>query len=409
MTSRRKFISNSILAGSSLLIAPSWVNGLLAQSNTNDDFVKQAKELHKQILTLDSHADTPLWMSNKKYDFEQNNSSLQGSKVDLMRMQEGGLWSVFFAVFLGQTELTPENREKAYNDANNIFDLINTKINQNIQGAALAYEPEDALKLKKLGKRAIYLGMENGFPIGLDLSRIAHFYKKGARYITLCHSSTDKNGKIHEGVSAFGEKVIAEMERLGIMSDVSHISEDSFADVMRLSKKPIIASHSSSRAICDHPRNLNDEQLRQIAYNGGVAQLCILSDYVKAPTPNPDYDAAMQIFSAKYPVWEKLTPEQRDSAVVEYYAIEAKYPGDLATVKQAIDHLDHMIKVTGIEHVGIGTDFDGGGGLADCADVSQLYMLTAEMLRRNYTESDIEKIWSGNFIRVFAENRKAIK
>lgn len=416
MNNRRKFLLNSLLAGTGLLIAPPLSKQLFASQASDNDFIKHAKKIHEKILTVDSHVDTPLWLSNDKFQFQANNASLKGTKVDIPRMQEGGLWSVFFAVFLGQTELTDENRKKAYDEANRIYDLIEQRISSISNVAALAYEPKDAFNLKKKNKRAVFTGIENGFPIGLDLSKIEYFYNRGARYITLCHSwnndicdsSTDKKGKLYNGLSNFGEKVIHEMERLGIMVDVSHISDESFADVVKLTKRPIIASHSSARAICNHPRNLSDEQLQQLAYNGGVAQLCILSDYVKEPAPNPDLDSAMKSFSEKYPVWEKLTPDQRDNAVAEYYEIQETYPGELATVKDAIDHLEHMIKVAGIDHVGIGTDFDGGGGLADCTDSSQLYMLTAEMLKRKFSEKDIEKIWSGNFMRVFKENRKAV-
>jgi membrane dipeptidase len=264
----------------------------------------------------------------------------------------------------------------------------------------------DAYRIEDLGKRAIFIGVENGFPLGLDLNIVEVFYNKGARYITLCHtknndicdSSTDTTE--HNGLSAYGEEVVLEMNRLGMMVDVSHISDSSFYDVINLSKTPVIASHSCARAICDNPRNLNDDMLKKLAENGGVIQMCILSDYVKAPKPYPERDSAQNTLRVKYRGFDDLTKEEMAMARKEWYAIDTIFPRKLATVSDAVDHIDHMVKVAGIDHVGIGTDFDGGGGLADCQDVSQLGNITLELVNRGYSEDEIQKIWGGNIMRV---------
>jgi len=200
-----------------------------------------------------------------------------------------------------------------------------------------------------------------------------------------------------------GFKVVQEMNRIGMMVDVSHISDSSFFDVLEVTTKPVIASHSCARAICDNPRNLNDDMLKALAKNGGVVQMCILSDYVKTPDPYPERDSAFQTVREKYNYFRDLTDEEEKLARRDWYHADSLYPRDLATVADMVDHIDHMVKVAGIDHVGIGTDFDGGGGLADCVDVSQMGNVTLELVKRGYSEEDIQKIWSGNIMRVMRE------
>jgi membrane dipeptidase len=186
-----------------------------------------------------------------------------------------------------------------------------------------------------------------------------------------------------------------------MMIDVSHISDASLFDVLRISKAPIIASHSCSRAICDNPRNLTDEGLRAIAKNGGVIQVCILTDYVKTPDPNPARDSARAVLRLKYNNFEGLTDEQEKAGWEEWRAVSKKFPQRLATVQDVVDHIDHIVKVAGIDHVGIGTDFDSGGAVSGCFDVSEMGNITLELVKRGYTEEQIRKIWGGNFMRVF--------
>jgi len=277
--------------------------------------------------------------------------------------------------------------------------------------AEVATTSADAERLKNLGKRAIYIGMENGFPLGTDLNRISEFYNRGVRYITLSHSrnneicdaSTDASGPEHNGLSAFGEKAVHEMNRLGMMIDVSHISDLAFYDVMKVTQYPVIASHSNARSVCDHPRNLNDEMLVALKENGGVIQVCVLSDYVKTAEPDPIRDAARNEVREKYNFFTGLTDKEMEEAREEWYRINEEYPQELATVADLVDHIDHIVNLIGIDYVGIGTDFDGGGELDDLRDAAQLGNITLELVLRGYSQDDIEKIWAGNFMRVFRE------
>jgi membrane dipeptidase len=269
----------------------------------------------------------------------------------------------------------------------------------------------DAYRLEKEGKRAIFIGIENGYPIGNDISLIQDYYDRGARYITLCHtrnndicdSSTDDNGPEHDGLSQFGEEVVKEMNRLGIMIDVSHASDASFYDVLQLSNTPVIASHSCARAICDNPRNLDDDMLRALADNGGVIQMCILSAYVEEPQPNPERDSARAALREKWNNWDNLSDEEMKLARKDWQDMNVQFPRKLSSVKKVVDHIDHMKEVAGIDHIGIGTDFDGGGGVEGCYDVSEMGNITIELVRRGYTEEEIEKIWGKNLMRVMSQ------
>ena len=339
----------------------------------------------------------------------RNDARNGGSRVDFVKMKEGGLDASFFAVFIGQGSRDAASNKKAKEKALKIFGAIKSQVNKYANLAELAFSPSDVYKIRKTGKRAIYIGIENGYPVGTELKNIEEFYKLGARYITLCHSrnndicdsSTDKNGEEHKGLSKFGEKVVIEMNRLGMMVDVSHISDKAFYDVLKISKVPIIASHSSARAICKHPRNMDDEMLKALAKNGGVIQLCILNSYIKQQPPNPKRDEAFKQLRKKYNNFTNLTEEQRKNASKDWRQINIDFPEVLATVEEAVDHIDHMVKVAGIDHVGIGTDFDGGGGISGFYDISEAGNITYELVKRGYSATDIEKIWSGNFLRVF--------
>ena len=372
---------------------------------------EQARQIHENILTLDSHTDTPLMMGNRGIDLAVKNDPQQGGgKVDFPRMKEGGLNSAFFAVFLGQGETSPEAWKIARERAYNTFQIIHNALEDNHDVAELALTPDDAYRLKEKGKKAIYIGLENAYPIGDDLSLVQKYYDLGARYITLTHtrnnhfsdSSDDPDGAEHGGLSDMGKKLIKEMNRLGMMVDVSHISDDAFYDVLEITTFPVIASHSNARAVYDHSRNLDDDMLKALAENGGVVQLCFL--YVTELPPNPPRDSARAELRERFNNFQNLTEEQMEQARREWYAIELNFPSQLPTVSDMIDHLDHIVNLIGIDHVGIGSDFDGGGQLEDCFDVSEMHNLTVEMLRRGYSKEDIEKIWSGNFMRVFREN-----
>ncbi|MBN2316871.1 MAG: dipeptidase [Sedimentisphaerales bacterium] len=373
----------------------------------------KAAKIHAEVLTIDTHVDTPMKLLRPNFDFGQHHDPrTTGSKVDLPRMEEGGLDAVFFAVYIPQGPRTPQGNQRAKEQAIQRFDAINQTIDAHSTHLELARTPEDAYSIEKSGKRAIYIGIENGYAMGNDISLIQHYYDLGARYITLshiknndiCDSSTDTPE--HRGLSAFGKKVVAEMNRLGMLVDVSHISDEAFDDVMEITKAPVIASHSCARVLCDHPRNLNDEKLVKLAENGGVIQVCVVSSYVKKTAPNPEWETAVKALKQKYMNPKELSKKEQKNAQEEQKALDKKYPRQFATVSDVVDHIDHIVRVAGMDHVGIGTDLDGGAGLNGCYDVSELGNITLELVRRGYTKEQIRKIWAGNFMRVF---RKAIE
>jgi membrane dipeptidase len=394
-----------------------WMMGVLCSSyfqcshNLTDEELRQkAMEIHQKILTIDSHVDTPLQLLYENFDLAARHDTQNGGgRLDLPRMKEGGLDAAFFAVFVGQGERTPAGNLQAKERALMIFDRIYDVISRNNELAEIALTPADAYRLQDLGKRAIYIGIENGYTVGQDLNLLEHYFKLGARYVTLCHtknndicdSSNDEKGPEHGGLSEFGKQVVAEMNRLGMMVDVSHVSDAAFYDVLELTQAPVIASHSCARALCDNPRNLDDAMLKKLAENDGVIQMCIFSDYVKTVPLNPEREAAIGAHKEKYKNWDSLSVAEQKHGHAEWIELDQKFPRETATVADVVNHIDHMIKVAGINHVGIGTDFDGGGGLNDCNDVSELKNITLELVRRGYSEEEIEKIWSGNFIRVF--------
>ena len=378
-----------------------------SKAQDSEKLKTKAARIHKAAFTVDSHTDTPLSFSNKKFNIALDNSQvIKHSCVDFPRMKKGGLDAVFFAVFTSQGPRTADGNAKANAKAEQIFDSIYAATNRNSNICGVATTPEEAYKLVKKNKSVVFIGVENGYPIGNDISNVKHFYDRGARYITLCHtknndictSSTDTANT--KGLSVFGVKVVNEMNRLGMMIDVSHASDQSFYDVIKLSKAPVIASHSCSRALCDNPRNLTDDMLQALAANNGVVQMCILSDYVKKSPPNPERDSARQALRKKYNNFQDLKDEQWEAANSEWNSIDTRFPQVMATVSDVVDHIDHMVKIAGIDHVGIGTDFDGGGGVADCKDVSQMGNITLELVKRGYSKKDIEKIWGGNLMRV---------
>ena len=394
----------------SLIIIHSTLLGALPASEKN---IRKAKRIHEKVLTIDSHNDTPLRMVRPDFDWgERHDAKSSRSKVDLVRMEEGGLDGAFFAIFVGQGPRTTEGYEKVKQRTMMIFDTLLNAINRYPDKVGLALTPDDAYRLEKEGKRVAFIGVENGYPVGKEIGMVQALYDRGARYITLvhtrnndiCDSSTDTLG--FDGLSDFGSEVVAEMNRLGMMIDVSHASDASFYDILEITRSPIIASHSCARALCDNSRNLDDEMLRALAANGGVIQMCILSDYVKIPAPNPQRDSARAAVREKFRGFEDLTDEEMKQARKEWYGIEDQFPRELANVSEVVDHIDHIVEVAGIDHVGIGTDFDGGGGVTGCYDVSEMGNITLELVERNYSEEDIRKIWGGNLMRVMNEDRR---
>ena len=319
---------------------------------------RQAQELHNRVLTLDTHCDTPMFFPQGIH-FEQRDPRIL---VDLHKMTEGRQDATIMVAYLPQT-----GAPAGY--ADHIFDKIEEIVQQNYQYLSLAHTPDDLLDNKRHGLKSIMLGIENGLALGGDLQQLQHFAGRGVVYMTLCHNGDNdicdsaRGSSTHNGVSHFGEQVIQEMNRLGMMVDLSHASEKSFYDALDISRLPIVCSHSSCRALCDHPRNLTDEQMRALAAKGGVMQVTIYDGFLR------------------------------------------KNGG--ACILDAMTHLEHAIKVMGIDHVGIGTDFDGDGGVPGLADSSELINFTRQLLKRHYSESDIQKIWGGNFLRVMTQVQTA--
>ena len=329
---------------------------------------RAACDLHSRIVTLDTHCDTPMFFP-QGIDFGSRDPRIL---VDLHKMDEGRQDATIMVAYLPQPKEGEAFREKVAFDvespadyADLIFDKIEAMVAQHEAFLGIARTPADLLVHKQQGRHSIMLGIENGLALDGRLENLRHFAQRGIVYMTLCHNGDNalcdsaRGSHTHHGVSAFGRDVIREMNRLGVLVDLSHAGEETFYDVLALSKQPVVCSHSSCRALCDHPRNLTDEQMRALAAQGGVMQVTI-------------------------------------------------YPGFLvndgeATVLNALDHLEHAIQVMGIDHVGIGTDFDGDGGIRGMACSSELINFTRQLMARRYSEEDIRKIWGGNFLRVMSQ------
>jgi membrane dipeptidase len=388
---------------------------LLAGCSDSDTRLQQkAARIHAAAYTVDSHTDTPLRLNRLGFDFGVRNDPRETrSKIDLPRMKEGGMDGIWFAVFVGQGERSPEGNEDARQRALEVTETIYETVGLYSGDLEVATRADDLARIAKQGKHAIYLGMENGYPIGNNPGLLDTYYDKGIRYVTLvhsqnndlCDSSTDTLE--HHGLSPLGEEVVGRMNDLGMIIDVSHASDESFYDVIEQSRAPIMASHSCARALCDNPRNLSDEMLLKLKENGGVIQMCILSAYVKTPAPDPRRDSARAAVREKHGDYNRLDEAAREAFLVDWYAVDRDFPRELATVSDAVDHIDHIVELIGIDHVGIGTDFDGGGALEDCFDVSQMGNITLELVRRGYTASEIKKIWGGNLTRVFKQVEEA--
>jgi len=364
--------------------------------------------LHDQVFTVDTHVDTSVSRSNGFHISKLNKREEGGSQVDFPRMKQGGLDAICMAVFLSQGHRTEADFQASTLQAEKDFKEILDVIKAYPDMVELALTPEDAYRIEKTGKRILFLSIENGYTMGVDLSHVEKYYNYGVRLSGLCHgktneicdSTTDKPE--HDGLSEQGKKVVTEMNRLGMIVDVSHISDKAFYDVIEASKVPIIASHSSVRALSDSPRNMTDDMLKKLKEKGGVIQICLLSGFIKKVDQDPLREEKLKALKEKYNA-ENLSAEDQAKSRAEREAVEKQYPEKLATVSDAVDHIDHVVKLIGIDHVGIGTDFDGGGGLDGCRDASEVRNITKELQKRGYTEDQIRKIWGGNFLRVMSQ------
>lgn len=384
----------------------------------DEGLLQKAKAIHERVLTVDSHVD----MGGANYATPQlDPGGPTKLKCDLPKMKTGGLDAVFLAVFVSQRpQLDAEGYKRAYAEAMAGFDGLDRLSKMHPELCSFGRTADDVERIAKTGRRVILTGVENGYPMGDDFANLKTFYDRGARYMTLVHtannqlatSSGSRDGD--QGLTELGKKTVAEMNRLGMMVDLSHASAKSFWDALAISKAPIIESHSGCMAVSRSDRNLDDDQLKALAKNGGVIQIVALSDYLKT---SPEREAAMRKMREELGFGRNrgrgrggdappaVTPEQMEKLRATYEQkmeeINAKYPG--ATLKDFVDHVDHAVKVAGIDHVGIGTDFDGGGGVPGFNNHAEALNVTVELVRRGYTEDQIRKIWGANLLRVWRE------
>ena len=388
--------------------------GTEGDEESEAELMERARAIHGRVLTIDTHDDIPANFATDEVD--PLNADRQ---VTLEKMRAGGLNTAFFVVYVGQTERTPENYEQAKADAMTKFDAIHRMADEMYPDQIeIAYSADDVVRIHASGKLVAAIAIENGYVIGKDLSLLEKYHALGGRYITLAHNghndiSDSANPRPnlgdseveHGGLSEFGEQVVAEMNRLGIMVDVSHISKDASLHAMRVSRAPVIASHSSTRALADVSRNMDDEQLLELKANGGVIQTVALGSFLKVQPPERDeaeqaIREGMDISGGRGGV-RGLDPERRAEYDRRVAELDQRWPQ--ANLQDFVDHIDHAVDLIGIDHVGISSDFDGGGGIEGWSDASESLNVTVELLRRGYSEDDIRKLWGGNTLRVWRE------
>jgi membrane dipeptidase len=434
------------------------------QQQPDDAIVAKARAIHERVMTLDTHND----INPANFTAERNYTQELSTQVNLPKMIKGGLDASFFVVYVGQDRsedaFTPAGYDRAYKQAIAKFEAIH-RLCEDIapDKIGLALTSADARKIYASGRKVAFIGVENGYPIGEDLGRIQEFYDRGARYLSMAHNghsqlSDSNTGEVEgwkwHGLSPLGKRAVAELNRVGIMIDVSHPSKESMMQTLELTKAPIIASHSAVRKLADVSRNLDDEQLLALKKNGGVAQIVAFASYVK--TDSPERRAALDALRKEFNLpagtplggrggrgrgaqaagggapgaqpgaaparggqppgggatagrgrggrgnaLASLTDEQRASLEQKLADVNAKFPPpSRATVKDFVDHIDYAVKLIGIDHVGISSDFDGGGGVEGWSGADETFNVTLELVRRGYTEEQIAKIWSGNLLRV---------
>lgn len=396
-------------------------------SLTEAELVEKAKGIHERVITLDTHND----INPANFTNEKNYTQRLESQVNLPKMVDGGLDVAWFIVYVGQGDLTPAGFDRAYKEADEKFKAIHRLCEQIAPDKiALALTSDDVRRIAASGKKVAMIGVENGYPIGTDISRVKEFYDKGARYMSLAHnghsqlcdSNTGERDSVwlYHGLSDLGREVIREMNKWGIMVDLSHPSKEANMEMMRLSKAPVIASHSSARALNDVSRNLDDEQLMMLKENGGVVQTVAFRSYVNTKKNNAHTDSSKVIIAEvaraegfemlEWPAVMKMADSTREKYIAKYLTINEKAKARIekevnpvappVNVADFVDHIDYLVKKIGLEHVGIASDFDGGGGVDGWNDASETFNVTLELVRRGYTEEQIGKLWSGNLLRV---------
>ncbi|OAB78037.1 dipeptidase [Cochleicola gelatinilyticus] len=396
---------------------------------TEKELLAKAEAIHKRVITLDTHCDINI----KNFTDSINYTQELDNQVTLPKMNAGGLDVAWFIVYTGQDTLSAAGFEKAYQTAMSKFEAIHKLVNDIAPDQIeLATTSEEVRAIHKKGKKVAMIGIENGYPIGKDIKNVQRFYDLGGRYMSLAHNghsqlSDSNTGEkdsvwLHNGLSNLGKEVIAEMNRVGMMIDVSHPSKEAMRQMIELSNAPIIASHSSARALCDHSRNLDDEQLQWMKENGGVVQTVAFTSYLNTEKSEKragvEVEVAKKIADSMGVAWLEreeimaLSPEEQDSYFDFYVKMVPLRNAKLKNmeglppavdVTDFVDHIDYLVEKMGIDHVGISSDFDGGGGIEGWEDASETMNVTIELVRRGYSESEIEQLWSGNLLRVLDE------
>jgi membrane dipeptidase len=360
--------------------------------------------LHEQILTLDTHLDTPVLFERPGWDFnEWHEYDWDQSQVDIPRMEVGGLDGGFFVIYTAHGELTPAGYAKARDAALMRAAAIQRVVAANPEKLAFAYTADDAARIHKEGKRVVYQSIENSYPLGGDLTLLSTFYQLGVRMAGPVHNGTNqfadssRDKPRWNGLSPLGRQWVAEMNRLGMVIDGSHSSDATLEQMIALSKTPVILSHSGPKAIFDHPRNIGDDLMRRLAKAGGVMQMNTL---FLRPTQSATGRDAIE---NRQEQWETLTPAQRQKLVADKTTFDAANPPQFTDIDTFMRALLHAIKVMGVDHVGLGADWDGGGGLLGMKDISGLPIITARLRQAGYSAEDIAKIWSGNTLRLLRQ------
>jgi membrane dipeptidase len=402
---------------------------------TEEQLIAKAKEIHERVITLDTHCDINVNNFTDSINYTQD----LDSQVNLPKMNAGGLDVAWFIVYTGQDTLTDEGYQKAYENAISKFDAIHKLVEEIAPNEIeLALTSDDVRRISAAGKKVAMIGIENGYPVGMDINNVKKFYDLGGRYMSLAHnghsqlsdSNTGEEDSIwlHNGLSDFGKEVIKEMNKWGIMIDVSHPSKEAIRQMIQLSKAPIIASHSSARALNDHSRNLDDEQLEWMKENGGVVQTVAFKTYINKEKQNIRDEKIKEIREAivdslgiTWYDWRSFG--ELDEATQMEFVANRKTVMDMAdkkvntidgfpanvNVSDFVDHIDYMVGKIGLDHVGISSDFDGGGGVEGWNDASETFNVTLELVRRGYTEQEISMLWSGNLLRVLDEVQAVAK
>jgi membrane dipeptidase len=369
--------------------------------------LEEATKIQRSLVTLDTHLDTPANLVEPGFNIlERHTYGHDFSQVDVPRMKEGALDGGFWAIYSPQGELTKEGYEESRDTALLCALAIHNMVASNPDVFTFATKASEASEIDKAGKLIVYMSMENSYPLGTDISLLETFYKLGLRMTGPVHfknnqfgdSSTDPAGTKWDGLSPLGEQLVAEANRLGIVLDGSHAHDKTVKDMIRLSKTPIILSHTGSKAIYEHPRNIDDALLKQLAESGGVIQMNAYSDYLKAL---PDDPARKEAYKGLFALVKKGV--DREVILQKRRKIDQEHPAIKASFDVYMKHFLHTLKVVGPKHVGIGADWDGGGGVEGMMDIVNLPMITQRLLNEGYSKADLVDIWGGNALRVLKE------